>query len=127
MAAAQAERLCAARNRKVTALPTLTPDNVASVIERVENFNGILLASLASIVRRYPSVGGLALFATGLGKASREAAAISRYLLLHRVSAAAALIPKERELTLQLDSEAAALEIPACDEAASIIGGSGRA
>jgi hypothetical protein len=124
--AARADRLCAVRNTKVTALPPTTSATVVADATFVENLNAELVDALRSLTRRSSAESTLGSFVSGLQAASIESAAISRDLILGRVHPAAQLFAKEHALAEQLDSQASALTIPDCGKAALLLGGSGR-
>jgi hypothetical protein len=124
--AEHANRLCAARNAKVTALPPITPATVAADATRVQALNTGLIEQLQRLAGAAAGSTELGQFVDSFRRAAAEANAVTQALLARRVSLAARLVGPVRAHELKLYSQSAALGIPACGLAALMLAGSGR-
>lgn len=122
----QSDRLCAAHNRRVNALPASSPSTVVSDVTAVEAFNADLLDRLVPLAARLPPGDPFKTFVHGLQADATGTATVLRDILLRRIKVAARLIGPLRTEQSQLDLLATSLGMPNCALAAYLVGGSGR-
>jgi hypothetical protein len=123
---ARANRLCAARNKQVSALPALTPANLAAHDAAMAKLNASVVAQLRALEHTSADLSTLAPFADFLATAAADTARIEAVSKRGNGALASRLTQQEFDRALQLNSAAPALGIPACGLATLWRLGSGR-